>query len=127
MITVPLLLPALSWLRANRKTAMVIAALVLIAGTLLFVYLRGRHDAHQKDEAARAVAIAEALKIDAKAKEKTDEVRVSDAREVAALKEELTDAVADVPDSVPDAAAVALGCQRLRNAGADVSDLPACR
>lgn len=80
------------------------------------------------EEADRAITQAEALKVDTKAKEKAADQRVKDAAEVADMTEKLTDAVASLPDEIPSARRVALGCQRLRNGGADVSDLPiACR
>lgn len=83
---------------------------------------------HEKDrqEAAAAVATVEALKTDGAAKEKAAGERLADAEAVADLKEELTDAVADLPDDEPSARRVALGCARLRNQGQDTTRLPAC-
>mgnify|MGYP000317143763 CR=1 FL=1 len=50
------------------------------------------------------------------------------AAEVQAEKEgKLIDAVSEVPDDVPDAVAVQLGCARLREAGVGIADIPACR
>jgi len=84
--------------------------------------------AREKDRqaAAAAVATVEALKTDRAAKEQAADERMADAEAVADLKEELTDAVADLPDDEPSARRVALGCARLRNQGLDTSRLPAC-
>lgn len=117
----------LGWFRTNPRNLWAFVGLVVVVGVLLFVYLKGRSDNARKEEAARAVAVAEAVARDAKADSRSADARLQDAVVVAALREDLTDAVAEVDDTLPDPAAVALGCQRLRNAGADVSKLPACR
>lgn len=76
------------------------------------------------EQADRAVAITEAVKLDANAKEKSAEERTRDAIAVTDMKDSLTDAIASLPDSVPSARRVALGCQRMLNAGTRVSELP---
>jgi len=86
----------------------------------------GSQRAEEREQAARAVAITEALKTDSAAKEVAAGERLADAAAVADLKQELTDAVTEVADSAPTPSDVALGCARLRAQGTDVSDLPAC-
>jgi predicted negative regulator of RcsB-dependent stress response len=119
-------LAVLTWFRTNPRNVWLIAGLLAVIAVLAFTYQRGRHDAAEKAAAARAVAIQEALKVDARAKEKAADERLRDAAKVAETKERLTDAVADVQDQVPDPVAVRLGCERLRQAGYDLSGVPAC-
>jgi len=79
-------------------------------------------------EAANAASQVKALTEDAKAKETAAAERMNDAADVAAMKERLSDAVASLPDHVPSARRIALGCQRLREAGTRDADLPVqCR
>ncbi len=53
---------------------------------------------------------------------------VADAVLIAKTETELTDAIADTPDTAPDDVRVQLGCQRLRSQGTAEADLPApCR
>ncbi len=99
-------------------------ALAILA-VLAAVYMRGRGDERTENDAEKAVAEAEASKADEIADNQADQQRVEDAQKTAELREELIDAVQAVPDSVPAPAAVALGCQRLLNAGRRPSDLPA--
>jgi hypothetical protein len=116
----------LKLLWAAHKLPIILGGLLLIAGLALSLYLMGRSDGRAKADAERAVANVEAMKIDQKAKDNAAQDRVTDAEQVLELKEELTDAVAEIPDDVPDAVAVQLGCQRLRNAGKDTAAIPAC-
>ena len=104
----------------------IITGVVCVAICLPLGYCEGYKAADAKAQAQIALANAEAVK---KAKD-ADEVaaveRVSDALENAKAEQELTDAIVETPDTVPDAVRVQLGCERLRRAG--VSDLPApCR
>lgn len=120
-------LTALIWAKANKRAVAAIALLAIIVVALTTVFLMGRSAERKQTEAAQAVAVAEALKTDGKAKEKAADTRLADATAVATMKEELTDAVADLPDEIPGARRVALACQRLRHQGADVSNVAACR
>jgi hypothetical protein len=114
------------WFRTNPKNAWLIGGLIAAVALLAFVYAKGRGDQAKREEARHKIAVAEALKSDTKADTKANAAEVR-AAEVRAEKEKvLTDAVAAIPDTVPDAAAVALGCARLREAGVSTSDLPAC-
>lgn len=99
-------------------------ALLLVIGITL--YVTGRSDGRAKADAERAVANVEAMKTNEKANANAADDRVADAEQVLELKEELTDAVAEVPDDVPDTVAVALGCERLRRQGTDTTAIPAC-
>lgn len=114
----------LAYLKSNWRNLIVVGA---VAVALLFVYMRGRHDEHAKNEAHRKVAEAAAQKSDAKADQKSADHLAKDAAAIAAKQKELEDAVAKVPDSAPDAVAVAAGCRELQQHGISVADLPACR
>lgn len=125
MIPVAAILPlagslAKSWWKAG------VGALVVAGPVFLMGQCSGADIQKDRAEAARAVATQAAIKTDLGAQAKSADERLADQAEVTNLTEELTDAVAEVPDEKPDAVAVALGCQQLRNAGRDVSGLPAC-
>lgn len=63
-----------------------------------------------------------------RADELTAQQRLTDTIAVSRQEEALRNAVASTPDSAPDAARIALGCQRLLAAGSRAADLPAaCR
>ncbi len=75
------------------------------------------HDAEISAETQRKAREADA---NAALQRKVDEARISE------QEKDMHDAVAKTPDTMPDAARVALGCARLRNAGKDVSRIAAC-
>jgi len=124
LLTLPAVAAAKSFVGAWWKAAL--GALVVFPFAFLLGQCSGAERQREHEKADRAIALAEAVKQGAAASNTSAERSVVDAAEVADLKKELTDAVADLPDSVPDAHGVALGCARLRNAGEDVSKLPAC-
>lgn len=115
------------WVRLNPRAALASAGAVAVIGLLLFVYLKGKGDAMDRERARDAIAAVEAVKTDARANEKAGDVLAADAANRAQAEKELTDAIADMPDSLPDPVAVRLGCERLRQAGVSVADLPACQ
>jgi hypothetical protein len=116
----------LKLLWAAHKLPILLGALSLLLAAGIALYIMGRGDGRAKADAERAVANVEAMKTNETANANAAEDRVADAEQVLELKEELTDAVAEIPDDVPDAVAVALGCQRLRTQGTDTSAIPAC-
>lgn len=106
------------------------AAAGLIVGIMLGLplgYYEGKSAGKAKADAARNAANVEQLITDAEANAAASDQRVADALAIVQAREELKDAVAKVPDSVPDAARVALGCARLQRAGTNTADLAACR
>lgn len=121
------LIPIRLWLTTHPKHAMTIFGLIAALIVVLAIYAKGRHDAHAKDEARQKIAVAEAIKRDTHAAQKSSETLTRDALVIAAKEKELTDAVANVTDEVPDAVAVAAGCVELRQHGISTADLPACQ
>jgi hypothetical protein len=119
-------MPNLKLLWAAHRLPIILGGLLLVAGLALALYLQGRSDGRTKADADRAIANVEAMETDAEAQANAAEARVTDAEQVLELKEELTDAVSQIPDDVPDPVAVALGCQRLRAQGTDTTAIPAC-
>lgn len=111
---------------AAHKLPIILGGALLILVAIGLVYWQGRSDGRLKADAERAVANVEAMKTNEGANANASEARVTDAEQVLELKEELTDAVAEIPDDVPDDVAVALGCQRLRRQGTDTTAIPAC-
>lgn len=126
-LTLPFLAPLMGWFRTNPRNLIFILGLVGVIAFLAFVYAKGRSDQARREKARGAIAVAEAIKSDTKADAVATASQVRAAEVQAAKEKELTDAVAAIPDDVPDAVAVALGCARLRDAGVSTADLPACR
>lgn len=117
----------LNWFRTNPRNIWLIVGLVAVIGVLGFVYLKGRGDYAKQERARDAIAAAEALKSNDRANAKADQQAQVDALNRVNAEKELTNAVADIPDTVPDPVAVQLGCQRLRQAGVSTADLPVCQ
>lgn len=78
-------------------------------------------------QAAIDRANVEALRQKARADELAANQRLTDTIAVNRQEQELRNAIAQTPDTQPDAVRIALGCQRLRAAGTDTSRIPACR
>lgn len=116
----------MGWFRTNPRNVWLIAGLLAVIGVLAFVYMKGKGDAEKRERARDAIAATEAVKSDTRANDKAASAVAVDALNRANAEKELTDAVAALPDSLPDPVAVQLGCQRLRQAGVSVADLPAC-
>lgn len=106
------------------------AAVGFVVAAPLF-FLLGQCDGRRSERAtaaaARAEANVEALKTDKVATDQAADERVADATVVTAKEKELVDAIADTPDTAPDAVRVRLGCERLRQQGTDTTAIPACR
>ena len=98
-------------------------ALALLAGIYALIFYKGVE--HEKD--AQAVRAVEAVDLDSKAKGAASTQGVKDQAINNQLTKDLTDAVSALPDAVPSARRVALGCARLRASGRDTSNLPQCR
>lgn len=117
----------LTWFRTNPRNVWLIAGLLAALAIATSLYVKGRSDQAARERARDAIAVAEALKSDAKADTKAQDQAERDAAVQAQKEKELTDAIANLPDGLPDAHAVRLGCERLRQAGVSVADLPACQ
>ena len=111
------------YLQRTWQTLAVSALLILAALTL--GYLKGSATARAKADAERAAANVVAITTARNADEVAAVERVDAALTIAEQKEDLTDAIASTPDTAPDAVRVALGCERLRQAGTLDADLPA--
>ncbi len=107
------------------RAAMILLGLIVLIGVLWScVAKRDREMIERANDEANVAA----AKVQAETREQAAEERVADDRASRQTEKELTDAVAPVPDSAPDAARIALGCQRLRRAGARDAGLPGpCR
>jgi hypothetical protein len=107
------------------RVAMIALATLVLVGALWLILKRHDRSVIRDD---RAASNAAAATIQAKAQDKAASERLTDDRASRQTEQELTDAVAPVADTPPDAARVALGCARLRRAGAREADLPrGCR
>jgi type II secretory pathway pseudopilin PulG len=127
MITLPWLLPIMGWFKTNPRNLVLILGLLAALAVAVGLYMKGRGDQAKREEARQAVAEAAAIASDTKADEKATAAQVKAAEVLAEKEGKLIDAVASIPDDVPDPVAVALGCARLREAGVSTADVPACR
>jgi hypothetical protein len=114
------------WFATNPKNVWLIAGLIAVIAVLAFTYAKGMGDNARQERARDAMAEAAAIKSDTVADTKATDQQKRDAEVRAEKEKDLADAIAPIIDSVPDAAAVALGCERLRQAGVSTSDIPAC-
>lgn len=103
----------------------------MILGALLcwpVASCQGRKDGRLEMQAAIERANTQALQQKARADELAAERRITDVIAVNRQEQELRNAIADTPDSAPDAVRIRLGCERLRAAGTSAAALPAaCR
>lgn len=96
---------------------------LLLFGWCTYDASRGR-----RDDDARVAANARAADRNTGAVSQAADQRVADTLNTATHKQELSDAVAQLPDAVPSARRVALACERLRQQGTRDTDLPTvCR
>ena len=106
-------------------------ALGIVLGAVLCFPLaqcRGERIGKQKMQLAIEQANTRFLTQKARADELASQQRITDTIAVNEQEEELRDAIADTPDTAPDAVRVQLGCARLRAADRGEADLPAvCR
>lgn len=117
----------LTWFRTNPRNVFLIGGLVLLLIFAGWLYLKGRHDAHARDQARQKIAVAAAVKSDTQADTKSTAALAQEALAIDANQKELEDAVAKIPDTTPDAVAVAAGCIELQRHGVRTADLPACQ
>lgn len=108
------------------------AAVGIVIGALLcwpLAQCRGEQIGQLRMETAIEKANVETLRQKARADELAAAQRLTDTIAVSRQEQELRNVVAQTPDSLPDAARIALGCERLRRAhSASPAALPAvCR
>ena len=117
------LLPAslTEWLRIG-VTAIIVALAAFMLGQC-----DGRSTQAAKDAAALDRANAAALRIVNAANEIAAVQRIKDIAVITIHEKDLQDAIADMPDSAPDAVRIRLNCERLRASGQDTAAIPACR
>ena len=104
-----------------------VAAVAACCACLVIGYAQGKSAEQSRCAAERVLASMKALETDAAASDAAAAERLSDALQIRENEEELVNAIAQVPDTAPDATRVRLGCQRLRAQGTDTSAIPACR
>jgi hypothetical protein len=120
---VPMSLASIWSAIAAAKTA-IITGCVVFGLTLPLGYYKGSSDANARHQAARELANAKALQMDAAAGILASEERVVDALTVNENEEALIDAISTIPDTTPGAIRVAAGCRRLRAQGTAEADIP---
>lgn len=118
---------ALKWATIPTKVKAGLGIALVIAIVLLLAYCSGRSDGKAGADLAREKANSKTITIDSRARENAATDRVVDAVTNLEVKKELSDAVAKLPDTMPSARRIALGCARLQRQGTDVSSIPACR
>jgi len=107
----------------------VIVAVLAVSGPLLLLgHCTGARSEKRACDAGRALATVKVERVDAAAKDAAAGERVADALVIQSNEQELIDAIEVIPDDKPDAVRVALGCERLRQAGTREAALPlVCR
>ena len=116
---------------SNIKAALASAQSAIITGLAVFAltapvaYCKGESAASSKYEAARALANEKALRLEKETGDTAAAERIIDALRINQSEEELIDAIADTPDTVPDPVRVRLGCERLRAQGTPAANIPA--
>ncbi len=91
-------------------------------------YCKGVSDANSRHARERPEANAKMEAKDAALKEAAGRERLVDQVVTQRKEKELLDAIETIPDAVPSDRRIALGCQRLRQAGTKPADLPlVCR
>ena len=103
-----------------------LGAVLVFGPAFLLGQCSGAGNERDRLEAARAVTVIETLKEDGAAREVSAGERLADASAVAENREDLINAVQDLPDGLPSARRVALACERMRQQGVDLADVPAC-
>jgi hypothetical protein len=101
--------------------------ILAIALALALAYCSGRGDGKDAINQQIDKANTKALERDAAAGEKATADREAEHAKQLEVKKELVDAVNKTPDTLPDPARIALGCERLRRQGTDTTIIPACR
>lgn len=116
----------LAFIRANKGPILAGVLVLAVLFGVLFIYLKGKSD-ERAVEAQRSVAARAHTDVVAAAAGASATVQrgVDDAA-VASSLVQLKEADDAQPDSAPSAARLAFACQRLRNAGRDLSKIPAC-
>lgn len=110
-----------------KEIARLVLTALLVAGMCLPLgYCKGQSAERARNAAARAEANVQAMRTNNAAQEAAATEALADAAEVSAHEEGLIDAIQSTPDGAPDAVRVALGCERLRRAGADTATLSEC-
>lgn len=118
---------ALKWATIPRRVKIALGIALAIALALSLAYCNGKKEGKRGADLALEKANNQAIVIDSKAREKAADDRVADAVENLEAKKELSDAVEALPDALPTARRIALGCARLRRQGTDTTAIPACR
>lgn len=119
----------MTWLQGFGFTPK-IAKIVLIAGAAVVIFVgcvtgKVLYD-HRIISHAIDKANVEILQKQAPANDTAADARASDTIQLHEKARERTDAIAKETDQPPSSADLALNCYRLREAGVDTSNLPAC-
>lgn len=117
-----------AWNFAKKWKAILVplGVVLLVALLALGIYGKGRHDNAAK--AAREAAAAQA-KLDVivtKATARSASERAADSARINTQLQTMKEAIDAQPDVTPSDAALALDCERLRNAGYVLTKIPAC-
>ena len=118
---IPFLATARTFLTGNCRWLAICAAVAAVAW--LHGCSTGKDMVQARLAAANLKAEQEARRADSLAADQ----RLRDAKTIGEFDDALTEAIMSAPDGKPDPASVALGCERLRQAGTDISRITACQ
>jgi len=103
-----------------------VAVAVLFLLSLGFCAITAPGREARKVDAAVAAANGKTQTVDTAAREAAADERLADALSTATTKQELSNAVANLPDARPSNRRLALACERLRQQGTDTALVPVC-
>lgn len=109
-----------------QKVIRVVAIIGVVLALAGLSYCQGRSDGAANWQLKLEKANRDFLEQKARADALAADQRLTDTIAVSDLEKGLRDAIADTPDTAPDATRIRLGCERLRRAGQDTSRIPAC-
>lgn len=120
------LVKPIAFLKTYWKFALILIAVAGLCSTL--GYCEGKKAGRAQMQLAVERANTKALLEERRANELAAAQRLTDTIAVNRQEEALRDAIAEIPDTAPDAVRIRLGCERLRAAGTSAAALPAvCR
>lgn len=104
---------------------------LIVCGVLLAAavaaYFKGRSDGREIEKAAIAAAVVEEIRVTNQSAGVAAQEREADGTTITEAQEERSNAIQSTEDARPSDASNALNCERLRQSGADISLIPACR
>jgi hypothetical protein len=108
------------------KWQLALGAVALLILALTLSYCEGRKDGRAIEQAKWAREQSKAERKQAESTTQATVERITETRTITIKQKARDNAIQATDDDKPSAASNALNCERLRQAGADISHIPAC-